>query len=161
MLGSDGEDDEAILDTAAGWFNQAAATADSDALLIHCSDTHLRPIENTRFFVDNGNKITTGQQGSACGGNLRGFQYGDAATKIIVLCSDSSNGAMNAYRAATLNSWNQGGDLRRAAGPSAPSGQGLNFIAAYLSYMVLHELMHAADSRQFPAELPDSGRSEA
>ena len=79
---------------------------------------------------------------------MRGFQYSDATNKIIVLCCDSPNGAMNAYRSPTLNSWNQGGDLQMAAGPKAASGQGLNFVAVYLSYMVLHELMHAADSRQ-------------
>ncbi|KAI4193441.1 MAG: hypothetical protein LQ350_008319 [Teloschistes chrysophthalmus] len=166
MLGSNGEDDEALLNTAARWFQAAVTAADSDNTLIHCQDTHLKPIGTTGRFVDNGNQVATGQTGNACGGKLRGFQYDNSnpntgiTTKIILLCSDSDNGALKAYKTTQINNWNDAGDLRKVAGPKTSIGLGINYFASSLSYMILHELMHAADNRQFPAQLP-GGMKEA
>ena len=61
---------------------------------------------------------------------------------IIVLCSDSANGALRAYKeAVVINGWNMQGDMRLVP-------FGVNYLAGFLSYMILHELMHAADSLQ-------------
>ncbi|KAI4102632.1 MAG: hypothetical protein L6R37_004288 [Teloschistes peruensis] len=164
MLGSNGEDDETVLNTAAHWFQEAVTAADSPNTLIHCKDTHLKPIGTTGRFVDNGNQVATGQTGNACGGKLRGFQYDDnnpntgITTKIILLCSDSDNGALKAYKAGQINDWNQLGNLAKVAGPKATTGLGINYFASSLSYMILHELMHAADNRQ--SQLP-GGMKEA
>ncbi|KAL8689458.1 MAG: hypothetical protein Q9218_004874 [Villophora microphyllina] len=53
MLGSNGEDDDVVLNTAATWFRAATAAADSSNTLIHCKDEHLKPIGTTGRFVDN------------------------------------------------------------------------------------------------------------
>lgn len=146
--------DSLNADIAKGWFQKVVAAADNSATLIHCSDAYLKPIGTTGKFTDNGVGVQTGGAGNACGGVLRGFEYtGAQGQAIIVLCSDSPNGAMNAYTGATINIWNLRGNLMEMTAAN-PGGLGLNFFADYLSYMVLHELMHAADNLQCMTSSP-------
>ena len=66
--------------------------------------------------------------------------------RVIVLCSSTASGALNSFREASMYKWNLGGDMRKI-----PTG--INFVQDYLSYMLLHELMHAADDGQCKHEM--------
>lgn len=82
--------------------------------------------------------------GNACGGALRGFEYPGPQGPVILLCSDSAKGALNAYEQVLLGRWNEGGNLMDT--PVAKGPTGIDFLGRYLSYMMLHEVMHAVDS---------------
>ena len=115
--------------------------------MVHCSGDFLnKPLPGTGAWGDGkGTRVQTGQTDNACG-NLRGFYFtssdsSGARIRNVVLCS-GTNGAMNTYRqAVVLYGFNLHGDLTKGL----LAQWGINFIGTYLSYMILHELMHAAD----------------
>ncbi|KAL8793709.1 MAG: hypothetical protein Q9195_003650 [Heterodermia aff. obscurata] len=154
MLGASSEDDQTTLSFAQTWF-QNAAGAGSNNLVIYCTDSHLNNIAPGKFRdPDNGYaQVTIGSSNTACGGNLRAFSYPVAGRNVIVLCSDSGNGALRTYHSPTFGQWNTQGDFRQV------NSGNLNTFGVYLSYKILHELFHCASFQQFPARLP-SGINE-
>ena len=140
----------AVLTILLAWFSRAA---DTSSLVIHCSDTYLNRINNG-FYRDptNGNaQVSTGQNPTACGGALRAFAYPAGTLNVIVLCSDSANGALGGTVHPTFANWRDGGNLLITP---AAGALGIDFFAQYLSYKFLHEMMHCANFQQFPAQLP-------
>ncbi|KAI4244111.1 MAG: hypothetical protein L6R40_003095 [Gallowayella cf. fulva] len=160
MLGASDENDSEALGLTRQWLGAArdvasANTAPGVGLVIHCSDKYLSLIDSsTGVYRDNtrgGVRVQTGYSPNACGGKLRAFQYSFGAGNVIVLCSDWAGGALSASVGNSIDSWRDRGNLAI----DDLKGVGINFFERYLSYKLLHELMHCASGRQFPAELPD------
>ena len=90
---------------------------------------------------------------NACAGRLRAFHYfAPGFGDVIILCSDSAKGAINyalnpgsgGDARPIIGRW-RNADLRTPAAivnPEDNQQRGLDVFAVYLSYMVLHELMH-------------------
>ena len=99
------------------------------------------------------NGVPTAQ--NACAGRLRAFHYfAPGFGHVIILCSDSSKGAINyalgsgvdAHSRPVIGRWKDA-DLRVPAAiinPEDNQQRGLDVFAVYLSYMVLHEFMHTS-----------------
>ena len=127
-------------------------TINDNDLIIHCDDKHLTPTTGRKdLYFDNSNGRqarvqvlnVAGRGSTACGGVQRAFEYefNDAKTgkvggKAIVLCSDSA-GALKAADDKDLTFWRDKNLLSISAG--------VDFFSRFLSYMILHELMHASD----------------
>lgn len=132
----------------------APSTEDLSGLTIHCSDAHL-VLTDPANAVYRDMKLKTRVQvplvkgtlsgPSACGGNLQGFEYSFPAGQIIVLCSDGPKAALRMLQANSLESWRAGGNL--GALPVA-GDKGIDYFESFLSYKILHELMHAASESQ-------------
>ncbi|KAI4237904.1 MAG: hypothetical protein LQ349_001504 [Xanthoria aureola] len=166
MLGASDENDANALSLARQWFGAARDAAPGN-FVIHCSDSYLSTIDaDTGVYRDNtrpGNfggprvQIPRTKDGewtsNACGGHLRAFVYSFEGGKVIVLCSDSDSGALRAPKWNSLDSFRTGGTFLA----ENLSAIGINIFQQFLSYMILHELMHVADDRQFPGKLPDGG----
>ena len=111
--------------------------------------------------------MTQGTAQHACGGALRAFEYNPVAGQhVIVLCSDSDNGALppganirptfgETAAARTSGGWKgfQNGQGVMVYSPAYLGPLGLDIFADYLSYKILHELMHATGSLQCKNEL--------
>ena len=158
------------------WFEAARDIGNgADTLTIHCSDDYLKyggpGGGGQRFFDPNfpGSPAITMAQGStthACGGALRAFEYNPTAGQhVIVLCSDSANGALGpgisikptfgeTAAKRTSGGWksftNAQGEV--VLSPAYAGPLGLDVFADYLSYKILHELMHATGSLQCKPE---------
>ncbi|KAL8798754.1 MAG: hypothetical protein Q9182_006415 [Xanthomendoza sp. 2 TL-2023] len=165
MLGASDENDANALSLARQWLGAArdvasANTAPDVGLTIHCSDKYLNLIDaSTGVYRDNtrgGVRVQTGYQPNACGGKLRAFQYSFGAGNVIVLCSDWAGGAIPASIGNSIEGWRSQGDLTIEPLKKV----GINFFERYLSYKILHELMHCASGGQFPAALPDGNVGE-
>ncbi|KAL8812593.1 MAG: hypothetical protein Q9223_007252, partial [Gallowayella weberi] len=153
MLGASDENDANALGLARQWLGAArdvasANTAPNVGLTIHCSDKYLTLIDaSTGVYRDNtrgGVRVATGYQRNACGGRLRAFQYSFGAGNVIVLCSDWVGGALPASIGNSIESWRSKGDLT----VEPLKKVGINFFERYLSYKILHELMHCTSGRQ-------------
>ena len=88
-----------------------------------------------------------GRKATACGGVMRAFAYdffdkttGKTAGEAIILCSDSGGALTAADPDTDLEFW-RSKDLRTKE-------KGLDFFDRFLSYMLLHELMHVTDHKQ-------------
>ncbi|KAF2635010.1 hypothetical protein P280DRAFT_202755 [Massarina eburnea CBS 473.64] len=166
MLHASNEDDTSVLKKVQATFNEVGKTLKDNTVVIHCDDTHLTKSSAT-LYNDNSN----GRQASvqvlnradrkanlgACGGIQRGFTYSyfDAKTKkaageVIILCSDGPTGALQA-----ANPTKKLGDFRN--NNLEVVDQGLDMAGGFLSYMILHELMHVTDANSFPV---NPGNSE-
>lgn len=121
-------------------------------MTIHCKDDYLTTIDAaTGYYRDptssnrQVNVVRTGplQQGvtNACGQQVAAFSYscGPGCAKII-LCSDWSGGALNKARNDEIGDWIKS-DIRGIS-------QGMDFLAGFLSYTILHEMMHSSDFNQ-------------
>lgn len=62
---------------------------------------------------------------------------------MIVLCSDWEGGALPASTHNSIEGWRTLGNLKDAS-----QSIGINVFEQYLSYKILHELMHAANDRE-------------
>ncbi len=141
------------------WLGKARDTTSTrrppdQGVIIHCSDRHLTTIDaaqgvfrdltpgrgSPRVQVSRG----AGHTDNACGGQLRAFEYNFDQGHVIALCSDWDGGVLRSSNQLSTQKWRTNGDLRLAA--RAPNG--LNMFETYLSYKILHELMHAANNRQ-------------
>ncbi|KAI9773683.1 MAG: hypothetical protein M1840_006957 [Geoglossum simile] len=170
MLGATGPDDDALLSQVRLWFVAAGdrmrlPTSPSDGVVIHCSDSFLTLIDkNNGVYRDRtraGARVQVGPRlgaaENACGGVLQAFEYAYYSSEdsdggqVIVLCSDSTVGALQAPD-ATMDSWRTAGNLKEI---SLVKELGIDFFGRFLSYKILHEMMHAASSTQFPGQLPD------
>ena len=118
---------------------------------MHCSDTYLTQIDaatgvyrdNTRGGVRVQVSRREGYTENACGGQLRAFEYSFSGGSVIVLCSDWEGGALPASTHNSIESWRTIGNLKDAS-----KSIGINVFEQYLSYKILHELMHAASGTQ-------------
>ncbi|KAI4162671.1 MAG: hypothetical protein LQ342_003717 [Letrouitia transgressa] len=168
LFGASSEDDANALSLARQWFGAArdvasANTAPDSGLIIHCTDNYLTTIDaatgvyrdNTRGSVRVQVARRQGYTNNACGGQLRAFEYSFSGGNVIVLCSDWEGGALPASTDNSIEGWRTLGNLK-----SASESTGINIFERYLSYKILHELMHAANDRQFPAALPDGNIGE-
>jgi len=118
--------------------------------VIHCSDAHLKPADPAnRKFIDTerGNTVViaprpagTAPTDNACGGVVKAFTYAALAQQVIVLCSDSDQGALKSSF-TNIDQWRTTGNLKEATNVQQ---KGLDALGMYLSTMILHELMHAA-----------------
>lgn len=136
----------------------AARDAASGNVVIHCSDNYLSTInvvtgvyrDNTRPGTFGAPRVQIprsnggGWTSNACGGRLRAFAYPFEGGKVIVLCSDSNSGALRAPKENSLDNFRTGGAFMA----ENLSAIGINIFQQFLSYMILHELMHVADERQ-------------
>lgn len=139
----------------AAWFGRAASAVNSN-LKIYCGDSHLNFLAAGKFRdPQNGNaQVSVGSSNTACGGTLRAFAYSATPSNVIVLCSDSDNGALRPSTRVTINTWNIGGDFRL-------NTRGIDTFGNYLSYKILHELFHCASFQQcmsIPYSSPMAGR---
>jgi len=85
-----------------------------------------------------------------CMNNLRAFAYPFAFASgstpggtAVVLCSGWDGAAIDVTANASpeIGTWRTGGDFR-------VNTQGIDALGRYLSYMIIHELMHAANMQQ-------------
>ncbi|KAL8677628.1 MAG: hypothetical protein Q9186_005963 [Xanthomendoza sp. 1 TL-2023] len=150
MLGASDENDSNALSLARRAARDVASanTAPDVGLTIHCSDKYLSLIDPTtgvhRDNTRGGVRVATGYSPNACGGKLRAFQYSFGAGNVIVLCSDWAGGALPASKGNSIDSWRSQGDLTIESLKKV----GINFFERYLSYKILHELMHCASGSQ-------------
>ncbi|KAI9854927.1 MAG: hypothetical protein M1824_006496 [Vezdaea acicularis] len=166
MLGATGELDGQTLAIVNTWFQRATDTANGrsnskEGLIIHCSDAYLNlqkldegiyvdPTNGARVAVPikrEGNKAT-----NACGNELQAFAYTWLNGAAIVLCSDGPVGALRNLAGNSIESWRTSGDLKAT---SAATDKGIDYFNSFLSYKILHELMHATSLTQFNGVLPD------
>ncbi|KAK3207700.1 hypothetical protein GRF29_96g78560 [Pseudopithomyces chartarum] len=166
LVGAPSERDQETLVHVASSF-QAALSATGSAedngigVIIHCNDNHLRyptsGFSGVYFDTSEGRQAQVrmnrgpapGRTGP-CGDNLRAFAYPYSRSDgmsgaAIVLCSIGAGSAFESSdKAGEVSLWRKQGNLSQ-------SPEGLNTLGRYLSYMIIHELMHA-----IPASLPDS-----
>ncbi|KAF2791922.1 hypothetical protein K505DRAFT_376414 [Melanomma pulvis-pyrius CBS 109.77] len=144
-----------------GWFAQARLEIAKLTIVIHCDDKHLTKTDGRKdLYFDNSNGRQARVQvlnhatrkPTACGGVMRAFAYefkdkatGKRAGDAIVLCSDAGGALTAADKDTDLKFWRDK-DLRSME-------QGLDFFNRFLSYMLLHELMHVTDHSQCKHEL--------
>jgi hypothetical protein len=124
-------------------------------VIIFCNDDHLTYPSSgfSGVYYDNADgkhariqmnrKPAPGRTGP-CGNNLRGFAYpyssiDGTSGAAIVLCSIGAGSAFESSdKTGEVSLWRVGGDLTR-------SPEGLDTLGRYLSYMIIHELMHASN----------------
>lgn len=128
-------------------------------VIIHCNDDHLQsPSDGFRgIYFDNSEgrqaqvrrsePPAAGQRGP-CKNSLRALAYpftlrdGTGGGTAIVLCSNWAGAALTATEnVAEIDEWRRQGDLSR-------SPFGIDTLGRYLSYMIIHELMHAGNLQQ-------------
>ncbi|KAF2175308.1 hypothetical protein K469DRAFT_756291 [Zopfia rhizophila CBS 207.26] len=159
LLNASDEDDAYVLTQVRSWFSQVKGTVADKDVVIHCDDKHLTKADGRNdLYYDNSNNRqarvqvlnSANRKSNACGGIQRAFEYpfldkttGRTGGKAIVLCSDSSVGALKAADADKDLAFWRDKDLRSVS-------RGVDFFGRFLSYMILHELMHATDGKQFP-----------
>ncbi|KAI4664989.1 uncharacterized protein J4E79_003288 [Alternaria viburni] len=177
LLGAPDEHDQATLNLAHTQFQGAIDTTGQRqppdrGVLIFCSDDHLTyPEDGFRgVYFDNGDnrqaqvraKPPVPGATGPCKGNLRAFVYpfgfkdgSQPGGTAVVLCSNWDGGAITSTKdvKGEIGDWRKGGDLRRYS-------QGIETVGQYLSYMIIHELMHVANLQQCPAALPDGNIGE-
>lgn len=143
---------------------QAALSATGSAedngigVIIHCNDNHLRyptsGFSGVYFDTSEGRQAQVrmnrgpapGRTGP-CGDNLRAFAYPYSRSDgmsgaAIVLCSIGAGSAFESSdKAGEVSLWRKQGNLSQ-------SPEGLNTLGRYLSYMIIHELMHASNFQQ-------------
>lgn len=127
------------------------AAGRSPRTFIHRTDAHLsKRLPGTGAWGDgSGLHVVTSQTDDPCGklgafyydfGKAEGESGFEGDGKTIVLCSRLEKiSALKSYRKPVMYGWGKGGDLRKAT-------HGISEVASYLSHIVLHELMHAADA---------------
>lgn len=85
-----------------------------------------------------------------CKDNLRAFAYpfgfkdgSEPGSTAVVLCSNWEGGAIPSTQGikGEISDWRTSGDLRKVP-------QGIDTLGRYLSYMIIHELMHVANMLQ-------------
>jgi len=95
-----------------------------------------------------------------CKGNLRAFAYpfgfkdgSQPGGNAVVLCSNWDGGAITSTQNVNgeIGDWRTSGDLRRYS-------QGIETVGRYLSYMIIHELMHVANLQQCKTSYPITSR---
>ncbi|MCJ1405819.1 hypothetical protein MMC11_009049 [Xylographa trunciseda] len=182
MLGAPNENDPDTLSFVNEWMTKAATMGGTytasglDNLLIHCADSHLALINvNQRNFRDQtpgfgsapvqlpfpNVQSSSNTLNTACGGFLNAFAYpvdGESFKgNVIVLCSDSIFGALKTTTHNSLDSWRTTGNLKTASSIAGPGNAftGLNIFSKYLSYVIIHEMMHCTSFAQFAGRLPD------
>lgn len=128
-------------------------------VIIHCNDDHLQaPADGffgTYFDKTPGRQAqvrrstppAAGQRGP-CKNSLRALAYPFGSTDgrpggtVVVLCSNWAAAALTATQGVgEIDTWRRQGDL-------SASPQGIETLGRYLSYMIIHELMHAGDIQQ-------------
>lgn len=149
---------QAALDSTGG-------AEDTDTgVIIHCNDDHLQAPSDGFFgtYFDNSEgrqaqvrrdtPPAAGQRGP-CKNNLRalaypfGFRDGRPGGTAIVLCSNWDGAALTSTQnAGEVDIWRKQGDL-------STSPFGIETLGKYLSYMIIHELMHAGDMQQCKEQL--------
>ncbi|KAL8741556.1 MAG: hypothetical protein Q9190_005847 [Brigantiaea leucoxantha] len=156
LLGASSEDDADALSLVRQSLGAARDVASANVppnsgVIIHCTDSYLTAIDpttgvyrdNTRGSVRVQVSRRPGYTNNACGGQLRAFEYSFSGGNVIVLCSDWDGGALPASTHNSIEGWRTAGNLK-----DATVNTGINVFEQYLSYKILHELMHAANDRQ-------------
>lgn len=140
--------------------------------MIFCSDDHLTfPSDGFRgVYFDNGDDRQAQIRAKApapgatgpCKDNLRAFVYPfgfkDGSVPggtAVVLCSNWEGGAISSTQGINgeIGNWRTSGDFRTVP-------QGIEALGRYLSYMIIHELMHVANMLQCRTLHPTTSRYE-
>lgn len=156
------------------WFIKARDVARSDTLTIYCSDNFLRyrgnhgrgKRWNDEKYGNFAAVLPTSKSSTdhACGGELAAIAYSPPnGYRVIVLCSDWAQGAGKLIRSPTFGNTRGGRSARGwrystladgskgdsvASLPPGEGGFGIQIFGLYLSYHLLHELMHTASELQ-------------
>jgi hypothetical protein len=136
--------------------------------VIFCSDDHLTfPSDGFKgVYFDNGDgrqvqiraKAPAPGATGPCKDNLRAltYQFGfkdgsEPGGTAVVLCSNWEGGAIPSTQGINgeISDWRLSGDLR---------GVSLDALGRYLSYMIIHELMHVANMLQCKTSHPTASR---
>jgi hypothetical protein len=166
---------ERFLTSAVGQFQRAIDTtgrreAPDRGVVIFCSDDHLtaeRPEGPAGLYFDNGEgrqaKIRANSPAPGatrpCKDRLRAFAYpfgfqdgSQPGGTAVVLCSNWAGGALRSTKdKSEIGSWRTSGNL-----VNYPLG--IEVVGGYLSYMIIHELMHVADMQQCKTLHPTTSR---
>ncbi|KAI8939365.1 hypothetical protein NX059_003150 [Plenodomus lindquistii] len=177
LLGAPDEHDQATLDLVHKQFQGAIDTTGERqppdrGVLIFCSDDHITiPSDGFKgVYFDNGDgrqvqiraKAPVPGATGPCKDNLRALAYpfgfkdgSQPGGTAVVLCSNWDGGALPSTQGINgeITDWRTAGDLRTVS-------QGIEVLGRYLSYMIIHELMHVANLLQCPAVLPDGNIGE-
>jgi len=148
-----------VLTAPIEWLNKAIVASNSVHLVFTCTDKHLTTLDAQQglyrdFTWDNGVfRVTVPRSGAplapgvtnACAGQSEAFTYQTNTYTVVVLCSDTEDGAMNSYDVVDAESYR---GKYFPPGNIIPTTFGINIFARTLVYKIAHEMMHATNMQQ-------------